>query len=86
MNDAGPPVRRFTYLPTRSTVQGAMLYAGTKPGAALMSDGYEPYNEIARANQLVHLGCWAHATNRAALCDRRGGPHDEAGGWSASAS
>jgi len=26
-----------------------------------MTDGYEPYNEIARANELVHLGCWAHA-------------------------
>lgn len=38
-----------------------MLYAGIKPGAVLMSDGYEPYNEIARTNQLVHLGCWAHA-------------------------
>jgi hypothetical protein len=25
------------------------------------SIGYEPYNEIARTNQLVHLGCWAHA-------------------------
>ena len=26
-----------------------------------MTDGYEPYNEVARTHDLVHLGCWAHA-------------------------
>jgi len=26
-----------------------------------MTDGYEPYNAIARTHALVHLGCWAHA-------------------------
>ena len=26
----------------------------------MMTDGYEPYNDIARAYQLVHLGCWVH--------------------------
>jgi hypothetical protein len=26
-----------------------------------MTDGYEPYNAIASVNELVHLGCWAHA-------------------------
>jgi len=61
MNGTGPPVRMFSYSPTRSAAQAAVLYAGIKPGAVLMSDGYEPYNEIARTNQLVHLGCWAHA-------------------------
>ena len=25
-----------------------------------MSDGYEVYNQIAQANQLVHLACWTH--------------------------
>ena len=30
-------------------------------GAALMSDGYEPYAAVAAHNDLVHLGCWAHA-------------------------
>ncbi|MEN3294528.1 MAG: transposase [Burkholderiales bacterium] len=25
-----------------------------------MSDGYEAYNAISAANDLVHLGCWAH--------------------------
>jgi hypothetical protein len=36
------------------------LYAGMRDGAVLMSDGYEPYNAIATAHKLVHLGCWAH--------------------------
>jgi transposase len=26
-----------------------------------MTDGYEPSTEVASTNQLVHLGCWAHA-------------------------
>ena len=61
MNGTGPPVRLFSYAPTRSTAHALTLYAGCKPGAALMTDGYEPYNEVARGHGLVHLGCWAHA-------------------------
>lgn len=61
MNGTGPPVRLFSYRPSRSTATAAALHAGVKPGAVLMTDGYEPYNEVARANRLVHLGCWAHA-------------------------
>ncbi|NKA79836.1 IS66 family transposase [Ralstonia solanacearum] len=60
MNGSGPPVRLFAYSSTRETKQAAALYAGIKPGAALMTDGYAPYNDVAHANQLVHLGCWAH--------------------------
>jgi transposase len=26
-----------------------------------MTDGYEVYDKIEKANRLVHLGCWAHA-------------------------
>ena len=61
MSGTGPPVRLFSYSPTRSAAQAAALYAGIKPGTALMTDGYEPYNDVADTNQLVHLGCWAHA-------------------------
>jgi len=61
MNGTGPPVRLFSYAPGRGTAHASTLYAGMRPGAALMTDGYEPYNEVARANDLVHLGCWAHA-------------------------
>lgn len=61
MNGTGPPVRLFSCAPTRSTAHALGLYAGIKPGAALMTDGYEPYAEVARVHDLVHLGCWAHA-------------------------
>jgi transposase len=60
MNGSGPPVRLFSYAPGRSKQLGADLWVGMRRGAVLMTDGYEPYNAIASANELVHLGCWAH--------------------------
>jgi transposase len=60
MNGAGPPVRLFGYAPGRGGAQAADLYAGIRRGAVLMSNGYEVYNAIAAAHELVHLGCWAH--------------------------
>ena len=56
----GPPIRLFAYSPSRSSATAQGLYAGVRRGAVLMTDGYEPYNAIASANGLVHLGCWAH--------------------------
>lgn len=56
----GPPIRLFAYAPGRSTALAQPLYAGMRGGGALMTDGYEPYNAIAKTNGLVHLGCWAH--------------------------
>lgn len=60
VNGSGPPVRLFAYSPGRGSEHARELYAGVRSGAALMTDGYELYNGIARAHQLVHLGCWAH--------------------------
>ncbi len=59
-NGSGPPVRLFAYSPGRGAEHVQKLYAGVKPGAVLMTNGYELYNGIARTHQLVHLGCWAH--------------------------
>lgn len=56
----GPPIRLFTYAPSRSTKTALALYAGMREGAVLMSDGYEVYNAVADAQRLVHLGCWTH--------------------------
>lgn len=61
MNGTGPPVRLFTYAPGRGAIHADTLYAGIRPGAALMTDGYELYNGIAASLDLVHLGCWSHA-------------------------
>lgn len=57
---SGPPIRLFGYAPGRGGTHAENLYAGIKPGAALMTDGYEVYGGIAAGNGLTHLGCWAH--------------------------
>lgn len=57
----GPPVRLFAYAPGRGGVHAEQLYAGIRPGAVLVSDGYEVYSGIARTHGLTHLGCWSHA-------------------------
>ena len=57
----GPPIRLFGYSPSRSTEAAVKMYAGLREGAVLMTDGYDVYDKIERANRLVHLGCWAHA-------------------------
>ena len=56
----GPPIRLFGYSPSRSTDAALKMYAGLRMGAVLMTDGYEVYDKIEKAHQLVHLGCWAH--------------------------
>ncbi len=61
MNGSGPPVRLFTYAPGRGANHADSLYAGIRPGAAFMTDGYELYNGIATRHNLIHLGCWSHA-------------------------
>jgi len=56
----GPPIRLFAYSPSRGMDTAKNLYEGMREGGVLMTDGYEPYNAIAKAHQLVHLGCMAH--------------------------
>jgi hypothetical protein len=58
---SGPPIRLFAYAPSRSNETAGKLFAGIRPGAVLMSDGYDAYDQVARDYQLRHLGCWAHA-------------------------
>lgn len=60
----GPRIRLFAYAPSRSTATASQLYAGIRPGAVLMTDGYEPYDAVADQHGLVHLGCWAHVRRR----------------------
>ena len=56
----GPPIRLFSYAPSRSGATAQALYAGMSRSSVLMSDGYEVYAQVARTHDLVHLGCWAH--------------------------
>ena len=64
MSGSGPPVRLFTYVASRSAAAALELYAGARPGAALLTDGYEVYGSVAHAYGLAHLGCMAHARRR----------------------
>ncbi|WP_139306365.1 IS66 family transposase, partial [Methylomonas sp. LWB] len=61
MTGSGSPIRLFSYTPGRGGTHAQPLYDGIKPGAVLMSDGYEVYNAIAASRGAIHLGCWAHA-------------------------
>ena len=56
----GPPVRLFSYASGHDAKYGAALWAGMRQHAALMSDGGDVYDIIAKTNDLVHLGCWSH--------------------------
>lgn len=60
MTGSGVPIRCFTYTPGRGTKLADKLFTGIREGAVMMTDGYEPYNDIARRHELVHLGCWVH--------------------------
>jgi len=56
----GPPIRLFTYSPSRSTKTAMEVFAGVREGAVLMTDGYDVYDTVAETHRLVHLGCWTH--------------------------
>jgi transposase len=56
---SGPPVRLFTYAPSRSGKTALELLQEAQ--GAVMTDGYEPYNAATQVQGLVHLGCWVHA-------------------------
>lgn len=64
VSGTGPPVRLFTYAPSRSARTALDLYEGIANHAALMSDGYEPYASVAASSALKHLGCWAHVRRK----------------------
>lgn len=57
----GPPDRpviHFTYDPSRSAAVPDQLLSGYQ--GVLMSDGYQPYRQVAASKRLIHLCCWAH--------------------------
>ena len=62
MSGSGPPVRLFTYAPSRSTKTALALYEGAR--GALLTDGYATYAAVAAVNGLTHLGCWAHVRRK----------------------
>lgn len=62
---AGPPGRRivlFDYDPSRSGAVPKRLLDGFR--GILVTDGYEPYANVAELLDLVHAGCWAHVRRK----------------------
>lgn len=53
MTGSGIPIRCFIYTPGRGGWLGDKLFTGIRSGAVMMTDGYEPYNDIAERHQLV---------------------------------
>ncbi len=87
VSTAGPPdagVVVFHYDKGRSAVVPKTLlgdYQGT-----LMADGYDGYNGVCASNQLVRLGCWAHARRKFVAAQRqqpkgKTGAADQAVAW-----
>ena len=61
----GPPERPiilFDYDPSRGQAVPLNLLAGFQ--GYLQTDGYDGYNAVVSANDLTHVGCWAHARRR----------------------
>jgi len=59
---AGPPGQRMVLFHHDASRGGAVpkqLLEGFK--GILLTDGYDAYDTVADANQLIHAGCWAHA-------------------------
>ncbi len=62
---AGPPGRQivlFDYDPSRGGAVPKRLLDGYR--GILLSDGYEPYANVAESFGLVHAGCWAHVRRK----------------------
>src|SRR6185312_10563615 len=61
----GPPGRRiilFDYDPSRGGAVPLRLFEGYR--GTLVTDGYEPYETVAKTLKLVHAGCMAHVRRR----------------------
>lgn len=56
------PVVRYHYDPGRGAGVAERLLAGFK--GYLQTDGYDGYNAVVAANNLIHVGCMAHARRR----------------------
>lgn len=58
----GKPLIQFHYDPGRSTATAERLLQGFT--GTLMTDGYKPYRQVAKANGITHLCCWAHSRRK----------------------
>lgn len=70
----GEPMVLFDHDPSRGTAVPKRLL--TDFTGILLTDGYEPYDAVARAGSLIHAGCWAHVRRYFNDAQRSGGKTD----------
>jgi len=70
----GEPMVVFDHDPSRGTAVPKRLLA--ECNGLLMTDGYEPYDAVARAGALTHAGCWAYVRRYFNDAQRSGGKTD----------
>ncbi len=77
------PIILFDYDPSRAQAVPLNLLAGFQ--GYLQTDGYDGYNAVVAANDLTHVGCWAHARRKfheavQAQCKKAKGKGNRGGG------
>lgn len=70
----GEPMVLFDHDPSRGTAVPKRLLSDFT--GILLTDGYEPYDAVARARSLIHAGCWAHVRRYFNDAQRSGGKTD----------
>jgi transposase len=73
LSATGPPVVRLNYDPSRSGVVADSLFAGF--AGYLQTDGYGGYNGVAGRDEVIQLGCWAHARRKFDAVIKASGQH-----------
>lgn len=71
------PVVLFDYDPSRSQSVPLRLLSGYQ--GYLQTDGYAGYHAVIRQNDLVHIGCWAHARRKFSEAVKAQGKKPKAG-------
>jgi transposase len=71
------PIVLYDYDPSRSQSVPSRLLEGYE--GYLQTDGYSGYNAVVNANQLVHVGCMAHARRKFSEAVKSQGKNKKAG-------
>lgn len=75
----GPPILLVEYSPTRAGSVATNLLKGF--AGYLQVDGYSGYNEVASREEVVMLGCWAHARRKFDAVIKSAGRLSREGSW-----
>ena len=77
LSATGPPVVRLDYDPSRSGAVADRLFADF--AGYLQTDGYTGYNGVAGRDNVIQIGCWAHARRKFDTVIKASGQHSPQG-------